>query len=334
MNPLIIPAFAHSGDATGLYAAALVDIIVRAAGTAGLMSLHESDAYGVITEATKKVAEVLCGAQEFETHAERIEFLVKTHIESTSCPGGLIVNLVCSLDLEALKTQYKEEAKKRTANLLFVHIIKVKYYKHLQHEHEPRRGKGYQLNRNGFKGRTYVGSYNFEEQEAREIIIRYELPLRKLHHSACMKFGELHAQRRDILPWWAPGSRDLTPPWHGTAKLFLKFGGYFARQRGVAMMDTINIVHPGYWVYSMPHSGFLARIDGGWGAKHRAGGAVPSGLAVPRGPKRGMNGQRTLAQIICTGCEQTKTIQGSPYVQGSSRCRVVSVVRIEGSESE
>ena len=80
--------------------------------------------------------------------------------------------------------------------------------------------------------------------------------------------------RRDISPWWAPGSRDLTPPWHGTAKLFLKLGGYFTRQ-GYAMMDTINIVHPGYWVYSMPHSGFLARIDGGWGAKHRAGGGGP-----------------------------------------------------------
>ena len=38
------------------------------------------------------------------------------------------------------------------------------------------------------------------------------------------------------------------------------------------MMDPIHIVHPGYWVYSMPHSGFLSRIDGGWGAMHQAGG--------------------------------------------------------------
>jgi len=38
------------------------------------------------------------------------------------------------------------------------------------------------------------------------------------------------------------------------------------------MMDAIHIVHPGYWVYSMPHSGFLASIDGGWGAKRQAGG--------------------------------------------------------------
>lgn len=130
VNPLIIPAFAHSGDATGSYAAALVDIIVRAAGTVGLMSLHESDAYGVITEATEKVAEVLCGVQEFDTNGERIEFLVNTHIKSTLFPGGLIVNLFQTKDLEALKKEYEEEAEKRTANMLFVHIIKVKYYKH------------------------------------------------------------------------------------------------------------------------------------------------------------------------------------------------------------
>ena len=35
----------------------------------------------------------------------------------------------------------------------------------------------------------------------------------------------------------------------GTAKLFLKFGGYFTRQ-GDAMMDAIHISHTGYWVYS------------------------------------------------------------------------------------
>ena len=40
---------------------------------------------------------------------------------------------------------------------------------------------------------------------------------------------------------------------------------------------------------------------------------------------------RDRAQIICTRCEQTKTLQGSPYAQGSSRRRVVRVVRIEGS---
>ena len=129
VNPLIIPAFAHSGDATGSYAAALVDVIVRSAATVGLMSLHESDAYGVITEATEKVAEVLCGVQEFKPPYERIEFLVKRHIES-SLPSGLVVNLVCSEDLEALKLQYEEEAEKRTANHLFVHIVKVNYYKH------------------------------------------------------------------------------------------------------------------------------------------------------------------------------------------------------------
>jgi hypothetical protein len=38
------------------------------------------------------------------------------------------------------------------------------------------------------------------------------------------------------------------------------------------MMDAIHIVHPGYWVYSMPHSSFLSCGDGGWGAKHQAGG--------------------------------------------------------------
>ena len=42
-------------------------------------------------------------------------------------------------------------------------------------------------------------------------------------------------------------------------------------------MDAIHIVHPGYWVYSMPHSGLiLASIDGGWGAKHQAGGDTSS----------------------------------------------------------
>jgi hypothetical protein len=46
--------------------------------------------------------------------------------------------------------------------------------------------------------------------------------------------------------------------------------------RGDTMMDAIHIVHPGYWVYSMPHSGFLASIDGGWGAKHQAGGDTSS----------------------------------------------------------
>jgi hypothetical protein len=130
VNPLIIPAFAHGGDATGAYAAALVDIIARAAGTLGLMSLHESDAYSIVTEATEKVAEVLCSGQGFKTQAERINFLVKKHMESTPCPGGLDVNLVCSCDFKAFKEQYKEEAVKKTANQLFVHIIKLKYYTH------------------------------------------------------------------------------------------------------------------------------------------------------------------------------------------------------------
>ena len=37
-------------------------------------------------------------------------------------------------------------------------------------------------------------------------------------------------------------------------------------------MDAIHISHAGYWVYSMPHAGFLSHLHGGWGAKHRAGG--------------------------------------------------------------
>ena len=77
VNPLIIPAFSQGGDATGSYAAAIVDLIVRAAGTVGLMSLHESDAYSVVTEATEKVAEVLCGTKDFDTLGERINFLIE-----------------------------------------------------------------------------------------------------------------------------------------------------------------------------------------------------------------------------------------------------------------
>ena len=130
VNPLIIPAFAHGGDATGSYAAAIVDLIVRAAGTVGLMSLHESDAYSVVTEATEKVAEVLCGTLKFETSAERINFLIEKHIESTPCPGGLDVNVMCSTEMKGFKEQYKEEAVKKTAKKLFVHIIKIKYFKH------------------------------------------------------------------------------------------------------------------------------------------------------------------------------------------------------------
>ncbi len=42
------------------------------------------------------------------------------------------------------------------------------------------------------------------------------------------------------------------------------------------MMEAIHIVHPGYWVYSMPHSGFLSSNHGGWGAKHQAGGDASS----------------------------------------------------------
>jgi hypothetical protein len=39
---------------------------------------------------------------------------------------------------------------------------------------------------------------------------------------------------------------------------------------------AIHIVHPGFWVYSMPHSGFLSSNHGGWGAKHQAGGDASS----------------------------------------------------------
>jgi len=38
------------------------------------------------------------------------------------------------------------------------------------------------------------------------------------------------------------------------------------------MMEALHIVHPGFWVYSMPHTGFLSSNHGGWGAMHRAGG--------------------------------------------------------------
>ena len=45
--------------------------------------------------------------------------------------------------VEALKTQYEEEADKRTANMLFVYIIKVKYYKHdSDHAHAAARDDG------------------------------------------------------------------------------------------------------------------------------------------------------------------------------------------------
>ena len=37
-------------------------------------------------------------------------------------------------------------------------------------------------------------------------------------------------------------------------------------------MAPIQISHTGYWVYSMPHAGFLSVLDGGWGAKNWAGG--------------------------------------------------------------
>ena len=75
----------------------------------------------------------------------------------------------------------------------------------MAHKHGSR-VKHYQLIRNGFNGRTYEGMYNFEE--ASEIIIRYELPLREAHHSACMKFGELNAQHLPFNP-------ALITEWHG-----------------------------------------------------------------------------------------------------------------------
>jgi len=64
----------------------------------------------------------------------------------------------------------------------------------------------YSLNRNGFEGATYVSMHSFEE--ARELIIEYELPLREAHHSACIKFGELHAQHLPFNP-------ALITEWHG-----------------------------------------------------------------------------------------------------------------------
>ena len=75
----------------------------------------------------------------------------------------------------------------------------------MKHKHVSR-VKHYQLLRNGFNGRTFEGMYTFEE--ASEIIIRYELPLREAHHSACIKFGELNAQHLPFNP-------ALITEWHG-----------------------------------------------------------------------------------------------------------------------
>ena len=64
----------------------------------------------------------------------------------------------------------------------------------------------YYLRRNGFDGVTFQGVYTFEE--AIEIIISYELPLRIAHHVACHSFGQVHAH---ILPF----NPALITLWHG-----------------------------------------------------------------------------------------------------------------------
>ncbi len=57
-----------------------------------------------------------------------------------------------------------------------------------------------------YNGCTYQGMYTFEE--ASEIIIEYELPLREAHYNACIKFGELHALHLPFNP-------ALITEWHG-----------------------------------------------------------------------------------------------------------------------
>ena len=63
------------------------------------------------------------------------------------------------------------------------------------------------LSRNGFKGRSTVSRHTSFE-DAREIIIKYELPLREQHLQACKKFGELHAKHLPFNP-------ALITEWHG-----------------------------------------------------------------------------------------------------------------------
>ena len=63
------------------------------------------------------------------------------------------------------------------------------------------------LMRNGFKGPLYVSRHTSFE-DAREIIIKYELPLREQHLQACKKFGELHAKHLPFNP-------ALITEWHG-----------------------------------------------------------------------------------------------------------------------
>ena len=63
------------------------------------------------------------------------------------------------------------------------------------------------LLRNGFKGSSTVSSHTCFE-DAREIIIKYELPLREQHLQACKKFGELHAKHLPFNP-------ALITEWHG-----------------------------------------------------------------------------------------------------------------------
>ena len=63
------------------------------------------------------------------------------------------------------------------------------------------------LLRNGFKGLSSVSRHTSFE-DAREIIIKYELPLREQHFQACKKFGELHAKHLPFNP-------ALITEWHG-----------------------------------------------------------------------------------------------------------------------
>ena len=110
--------------------------------------------------------------------------------------NGLFPFLAALYGVDDLPILYRES----TADLYGSHANDTTNY-YMRYE-----GNRYSLNRNGFEGATYVSMHNFEE--AREIIIEYELPLREAHHSACMKFGELHAQHLPFNP-------ALITEWHG-----------------------------------------------------------------------------------------------------------------------
>lgn len=60
--------------------------------------------------------------------------------------------------------------------------------------------------------------------------------------------------------------------WYPDALIMLKLGGKFSRG-GDDFMDKVELQYSGVWAYAAPAAAFHEPRDGGWGAKHAAGGS-------------------------------------------------------------